>query len=186
MFGVGVGGSYSISETTDPAMPLGSPCGPKHRCRLTSPDPVDRPAPKKPLHIHQINLHIYIYIYIYIHTYIYIYIYIYTHTLYVYIYIYIYILHVYIYIYIYVFIYLITYLSIIRFTTLGSSAPLDHIWRASPPIGTGLMRTWLDGYLDLQGNIHFRTAHSKSFLELLARKRLGTRWSTYPFSRCRP
>ena len=28
----------------------------------------------------------------------------------------------------------------------------------------------------LQGNIHFRTARSKQFLELLARKRLGTLW----------
>ena len=42
-----------------------------------------------------------------------------------------------------------------------------------------------NGYLVLQGNMHFRTARSKKFLKLLARKRLGTRWAKYPFSLCR-
>ena len=43
----------------------------------------------------------------------------------------------------------------------------------------------LNGYLVLQANIHFRTSQSKHILKLLARKRLGTRWAKYPFSRCR-
>ena len=47
------------------------------------------------------------------------------------------------------------------------------------------MGTWLNGYLVLQGNIHFSTAQFKLFLKLLARKRLGTRWAKYLFSRCR-
>ena len=40
-------------------------------------------------------------------------------------------------------------------------------------IGTGLMGTLVNGYLVLQGNLHFRDAQFKQFLELLARKRLG-------------
>ena len=47
------------------------------------------------------------------------------------------------------------------------------------------MGTKLNGYVILQGNIHFRTAQFKHFLNLLARKRLGTRWAKYPFSQCR-
>ena len=46
-------------------------------------------------------------------------------------------------------------------------------------------RHQLNGYLVLQGNIRFRTARFKHFRKLLARKRLGTRWVKYPFSRCR-
>ena len=41
------------------------------------------------------------------------------------------------------------------------------------------------GYLVLQGNTPFRTAQSKQFLKLLARKQLGTRWAQYPLSRRR-
>ena len=36
-----------------------------------------------------------------------------------------------------------------------------------------------------QGDIHFGTARLKHFLELPARRRLGTRWAKYLFSRCR-
>ncbi len=57
--------------------------------------------------------------------------------------------------------------------------------RNPAPIGTGLMGTYLNGYLALQRNIPSRTAQFKQFLELLARKRLGTHWAKYPFSRCR-
>ena len=41
-----------------------------------------------------------------------------------------------------------------------------------------------NGYLALQGNIHFRTAQFKQFLKLLARKTLGTSWAKYLFSGC--
>ena len=43
-----------------------------------------------------------------------------------------------------------------------------------------LMGTYLNGYLVLQGNIPFRTARSRQFQKLLARKRLGTRWAKDP------
>ena len=33
--------------------------------------------------------------------------------------------------------------------------------------------------------MHFGAAQFKQFLKLPARKRLGTRWAKYPFSRCR-
>ena len=36
-----------------------------------------------------------------------------------------------------------------------------------------------------QGKEHFRTAQLNRFLELLARKRLGTHWAKYQISRCR-
>ena len=52
--------------------------------------------------------------------------------------------------------------------------------------GAGLTGTWFNGYLVLQGSTHFRTARYKAVLESLARERLGTRWSRYPFSRWRP
>ena len=44
-------------------------------------------------------------------------------------------------------------------------------------VGTGFMCTQLNGYLVLQGSIHFRTAYFQYFL--------GTRWSKYPLTRCR-
>ena len=46
------------------------------------------------------------------------------------------------------------------------------VWPAR--FGTGLLGTYLNGYLVLQAKIHFRTAQIKQFLKLLARKRLGT------------
>ena len=52
-------------------------------------------------------------------------------------------------------------------------------------LGTGLMGTYLNGHLVLQGNIPLRTSRFKRILKLFARKRLGTRWAKYPFSRCR-
>ena len=45
-----------------------------------------------------------------------------------------------------------------------------------PLIGTGLMGTWLNGYLVLEGNIPLRTPHLKHIVKL---------WAKYPFSRCR-
>ena len=51
--------------------------------------------------------------------------------------------------------------------------------------GTGLMGTWLNGYLALQGNMLSGTARLKHVLKLPARKILGTRWAKYPFSRFR-
>ena len=67
-------------------------------------------------------------------------------------------------------------------------APQKH--QASSPshfatLGTGLMGTYLNGYLDLQENMHFGAEWLKTILELLARKIIGTRWSKYPFSRRR-
>ena len=47
------------------------------------------------------------------------------------------------------------------------------------------MGTLPNGYLVLQGNIHFGTKWFETVLELLARKKLGTHWSKYPFSRGR-
>ena len=68
------------------------------------------------------------------------------------------------------------------FLHADSGAP---ICRVLPKGGPLPLRHWLNGYLVIQGNIPFGTAPFKQFLELLARKRLGTRWAKYPFSRCR-
>ena len=60
------------------------------------------------------------------------------------------------------------------------AARLRTLDRADAYFGNGLMGTELNGYLVLQGNIPLRSSQVK-----LARKRLGTRWAKYPFSRCR-
>ena len=62
---------------------------------------------------------------------------------------------------------------------------LPSLLSASPFFGTGLMGTWLNGYLILQGNIPLRNLQVKHILKLLAGKILGTRWAKYPFGRCR-
>ena len=51
----------------------------------------------------------------------------------------------------------------------------------SRTIGTGLMGTWLNGYLVLQGNIPLRASQSMHILKLLARQILGTGSAKYPF-----
>ena len=48
-----------------------------------------------------------------------------------------------------------------------------------------LDRHRLNGYLVFQGNIPSRTSQLKHVVKLLARKKPGTRWAKYPFSRCR-
>ena len=42
---------------------------------------------------------------------------------------------------------------------------------------TGVMGTWLNGYLVLQGNIPLRTSRFRHIPKLLARERLGTCWA---------
>ena len=54
---------------------------------------------------------------------------------------------------------------------------------ARSEIGTGLMGTWLNGYLALERNVPLRI-QSEHILKLLARKRVGTHWAKYPFSWC--
>ena len=43
----------------------------------------------------------------------------------------------------------------------------------------------INGYLVLRGDIPWRTSTSKHIVKLLARKRIGTRWAKYLFSRHR-
>ena len=77
----------------------------------------------------------------------------------------------------------------------GGGTPSSRGWRPNPgPIsnwgsassGCVPARHRLNGYLVLKGSIPLRASQLTHIPKLLARKRLGTEWARYPFSRCRP
>ena len=66
-----------------------------------------------------------------------------------------------------------------------SRPPVSESRHVAVPTFRRRLHGYLHGDLVLQGNIHLTTARFKHILELLARKRLGTRQAKYLFSRCR-
>ena len=128
--------------------------------------------------------------YIYTHTYIYIYIYIQTY------------IHTYIYIYTYTYPFQVgrppaaadgrfAVSSRGQIPAMANPEALALCTGTTPGRLPAFFRHQLNGvpsimgYLVLQGVIPLSTSLFKHFLKLLARKKLGTRWAKYPFSRCR-